>query len=175
MKYIGYRRTRPKLGKKNPCKAKNIPASKIAPFSLRISNSNPVHGYYLLIDSYGRASSIYPDMPNFLVKSGAKFLGPFPSMRKAQHEAAMMNKNIGRIKIEGKPKTSLDAAFDSIKNPYTGRLVKIYNHVDAIFASKAGMDHKCDSACKKSGHRYQHKFKEKACIYGLSDGTLLIK
>jgi hypothetical protein len=52
---------------------------------------------------------------------------------------------------------------------------KIYNRVIKIYASKAGMPHNCDAECKKHGHNYVHHFKEKACIYGLPDGTLWVK
>jgi hypothetical protein len=52
---------------------------------------------------------------------------------------------------------------------------KIYNRVIQIFASKEGMPHQCDDKCKRAHHRYQHKFSSKACIYGLSDGSILIK
>lgn len=54
-------------------------------------------------------------------------------------------------------------------------VTKIYQRCIQIFASKAGMQHHCDAACKRAGHRYQHKFKKSACIYGLADGSLLIK
>jgi hypothetical protein len=58
------------------------------------------------------------------------------------------------------------------KNP---PLTKIYSELIEIRASKAGMPHKCDSACKKAGHRYVHKFSSKPCIYGLPDGSILIR
>lgn len=56
-----------------------------------------------------------------------------------------------------------------------GKRIKIYNRVIKIYASKAGMPHQCDAECKKHGHNYVHHFKEKACIYGLPDGSLLVK
>lgn len=58
------------------------------------------------------------------------------------------------------------------KNPPA---TKIYERVLEIRASKAGMPHRCDSACRQAGHRYVHKFRSKASIYGLDDGTLLIE
>jgi hypothetical protein len=58
-------------------------------------------------------------------------------------------------------------------NPPNKRL-KIYNRVEGVIASKSGMPHRCDAACKKAGHRYHHEFSEKACIYGLADGSLLV-
>lgn len=52
---------------------------------------------------------------------------------------------------------------------------KIYSHCIEIRASKAGMPHKCDAACKRSNHLYKHEFKKRCCIFGLPDGSLLIK
>jgi hypothetical protein len=57
-------------------------------------------------------------------------------------------------------------------NPPT---VKIYNRVIKIYASKAGMKHNCDPECRAHGHNYVHEFAEKACIYGLPDGSFLVK
>lgn len=54
-------------------------------------------------------------------------------------------------------------------------MTKIYNRVIKIYASKAGMPHNCDAECKRHGHDYVHTFKKKACIYGLPDGSILIK
>lgn len=68
---------------------------------------------------------------------------------------------------------SIRAARETALSRRGGR-VKIYNRVIQIFASKEGMPHNCDAACKSHQHLYQHKFTKKACIYGLPDGTLLI-
>lgn len=54
-------------------------------------------------------------------------------------------------------------------------MTKIYNRVVEIKASKAGMPHACDSACRRAGHNYKHRFSSKACIYGLPDGSILIR
>lgn len=53
--------------------------------------------------------------------------------------------------------------------------VKIYSCVEDIYASKADMPHACDAKCRRAKHRYHHKFSKKACVYGLSDGSILIK
>jgi hypothetical protein len=60
-------------------------------------------------------------------------------------------------------------------NPSPEIVGKIYSRVIEIRACKAGIPHKCDSICRNSGHRFKHPFKQKACIYALSDGSLLIR
>lgn len=54
-------------------------------------------------------------------------------------------------------------------------MVKIYQKCIEIRATKAGMHHHCDDKCKAAGHRYKHPFVKSACIYGLPDGSLLIR
>ena len=51
---------------------------------------------------------------------------------------------------------------------------KIYSHIIEIKASKAGMPHKCNSACKRAGHQYVHHFKRGNPIYGAEGGKLSI-
>lgn len=51
----------------------------------------------------------------------------------------------------------------------------IYSRVLEIRASKAGMDHRCSDACRRAGHRYVHRFKTRASIWGLPDGSLVIE
>lgn len=58
-------------------------------------------------------------------------------------------------------------------NPRRGA-VMIYGQVEKVFAKKS-QKHKCDAACKKTGHRYWHAFKVKPRMYGLPDGSILIK
>lgn len=58
------------------------------------------------------------------------------------------------------------------KNPI-GNVV-IYGKVLRIEAQKT-QPHKCDDECKKFKHRYYHDFKIGPVMYGLPDGTLLIK
>jgi hypothetical protein len=59
-------------------------------------------------------------------------------------------------------------------NP-AGGMIKIYERCIEIKASKAGLKHHCDEKCRRAGHNYKHGFAKKACIYGLPDGSLLIR
>lgn len=60
------------------------------------------------------------------------------------------------------------------KLPNPGKRVLIYGQVDRIYATKK-QNHICDEECKRNGHRYFHDFKSKPKMYGLPDGSLLIK
>lgn len=58
------------------------------------------------------------------------------------------------------------------KNPVVSTV--IYGRVLAIEAQKT-QKHVCDDECKSYQHRYRHDFKPGAVMYGLSDGSILIK
>lgn len=64
-----------------------------------------------------------------------------------------------------------DHADVFIHNP---KATLIYGKVNRIIATKT-QKHICDAECKKHGHRYYHDFSSQAQMYGLPDGSLLIK
>lgn len=54
------------------------------------------------------------------------------------------------------------------------RGVKIYGNLIRIEAQKT-QKHLCDAACKKADHRYFHDFTSHPSIYGMPDGSLIIR
>lgn len=53
-------------------------------------------------------------------------------------------------------------------------LTMIYSDVISVRASKAGMAHKCDAACKRHAHLYEHKFKRGSAVYGSAGGDSIV-
>lgn len=81
--------------------------------------------------------------------------------RPAMNSKKVLNKQYGKI---GKVKAKA--------NP--DQPVLIYGKVTKILATKT-QDHICDAECKQAGHRYFHNFTSTAKMYGLPDGSLLIR
>jgi hypothetical protein len=60
-----------------------------------------------------------------------------------------------------------------VSNPK--KLVTIYGRVLKVEAQKIGPHRNCDAECKRCDHKYVHDFKVGAKMYGLPDGSILIK
>jgi hypothetical protein len=62
------------------------------------------------------------------------------------------------------------------RNPASAHAVKIYGRVLRVEAQKT-QAHRCDEGCRKAKHCYYHDFKNSsnAVLYGLSDGSFLVK
>jgi hypothetical protein len=102
--------------------------------------------------------------------SGKQIAGPFIMGREAREQLRVL-KSISRQRAKRqKPRRNVVPIF-GIPNPKG--LVKIYGQVLRIEAKKTGA-HRCDSKCKKVGHRYYHVFKTKPKMYGTPDRKTLI-
>jgi len=53
--------------------------------------------------------------------------------------------------------------------------VPIYHDIVAMVASKKGMPHNCDAACKRADHTYIHYFKKGAGVFGEDDGSINVR
>jgi len=71
-------------------------------------------------------------------------------------------------------KVATSHKFRVIKGGKNPKHVLIYGQVNRIIATKT-QEHICDAECKRHGHRYYHDFSSKPQMYGLPDGSLLIK
>ena len=114
----------------------------------------------------------------------AKGLTKFQIKRIGSHRAVLAfppgvrHRGMGQVSAILHPKTEKQVARSMRRygrkmylNP---RAVKVYDRIMEVVARK-GPGHKCDAACLRANHTYVHKFKEKAGIYGLPDGSLLVK
>ena len=64
-----------------------------------------------------------------------------------------------------------DVVDDTQSNP---KHVLIYGEIHRVTGVKT-QKHICDADCKRHGHKYYHDFSSKPQMYGLPDGSLLIK
>jgi hypothetical protein len=66
------------------------------------------------------------------------------------------------------------AAYKHFARGLNNPPVKIYDRIKEIVAVK-GPGHPCDAACRRARHTYVHKFTSGASIYGMPDGSLVIR
>jgi hypothetical protein len=71
-------------------------------------------------------------------------------------------------------KPAMNVAMTKHAQPNPKKPVLIYGQVERIFAKKT-QNHVCDDDCKSHEHRYFHDFKSKPKMYGLPNGSILIK
>jgi|SRR5215467_14867041 len=91
---------------------------------------------------------------------------PVRSSRNPGEKTRKSNKTVAKTESLGTGRGK------SLRNP--NKPVLIYGNVQRIYATKT-QNHICDADCKAHGHRYYHDFKSKPKMYGLPDGSLLIK
>lgn len=106
---------------------------------------------------------------------GFLFFGSFTSKlaarrKEAQVPGAFIRESKGRYYVM----KARQATTRRVENP-PGRAVLIYGRVIRVIAKKTGPHNNCDAECKRCNHEYFHDFKAGAVMYGLPDGSILIK
>jgi hypothetical protein len=121
---------------------------------------NAMRSINTMRDRYGPGQEEARTIVLYFLSNASQWKGETARRIKAELKSMLANRNpVHRVM--------------GLNNPHEGR-TKIYERVLKIYASKAGMPHHCDAKCKAAGHQYVHTFKKKACIYGLSNGNLLV-
>lgn len=117
-------------------------------------------GHQILVGHYinGRLGPTEPPKHNPLTRRKAKEM-----LKRHEYTSGKQRRFLG-ARAAGLPRRKA--------NP--GKPVLIYGQVDRIYATKK-QNHICDEECKRNGHRYFHDFSSKPKMYGLPDGSLLIK
>jgi hypothetical protein len=116
--------------------------------------------------TFGKAKAIAKSHGYRLVNTGYdyKITGPyFPT----GYFAESLDDIIGTLKVE-------ISRHEQKAKSNPDKPVLIYGNVRRIEAVKS-QNHICDDECKACGHRYFHDFTTKPKMYGLPDGSLLIK
>jgi len=88
------------------------------------------------------------------------------------HPYELQQLTVARQVLRQQRKPAMNARPHKAKQNPKG--VLIYGQVETIYAKKT-QNHICDDSCKAHGHKYYHTFSSKPKMYGLPDGTLLIK
>ena len=105
-------------------------------------------------------------------KRGRPSVAPHAGNRKCRHCQELHTTGEHRFHGEGSYHRTHLFSFNPMKNP--NERVVIYGRVLRIEAQKT-QAHRCDEECRDYKHRYFHEFKPGAVMYGLPDGSILIK
>lgn len=108
---------------------------------------------------------------------GFLFFGSFTSKLAARRkEAKVPGSFIREIKGRYYVMKARKTTTRRVSNPQQKKkLVRIYGRVLRVIAKKTGEHRHCDAKCKRCKHEYFHDFKPGAAMYGLPDGSILIK